>query len=127
MSAYGSYETQFKDGDVLCESLREMGFSEVLHHKTAQHLEGYHGDKRAQTAEIIVPRRVVGSASNDIGFKRQADGSYAAIISEYDSSRHNAAWMTKLRQTYLEKSELKEARKAGMKFLGKKLDAKTGK
>jgi len=52
------------------------------------HLEGYHGDKRAETANIVIPRSLVnqylgGGASNDVGFVKTSDG-FDAIVSEYD-------------------------------------------
>src|SRR5262249_7503737 len=58
------------------------------------------GDKREDTAEIVIPRRFVGGAANDIGFKLQDDRCYGAIISDYDRHRHNEAWMDKLTQRY---------------------------
>ena len=121
MSAYGEYVTEFDNAEMLVECLKEMGFSEVLYNPVAQHLTGYHGDKRAQTAEIIVPRRVVGSASNDIGFKLGTDGKYKAIISQFDSHTYDAAWQTRLANNYAEKKTMKAAKRAGLKFLGKKV------
>lgn len=83
--------------------------------KEAQQLQGYQGDLRSQTAEIIIPRAVVGGCSNDIGFKLQEDGSYGAIISDYDKTNRAAdsksehakgcigysdKWLKKLNQRY---------------------------
>jgi hypothetical protein len=55
------------------------------------HLEGYHGDKRQETANIVIPRSMVnqymsGGASNDVGFTRTSEG-FDAIVSQYDQSR----------------------------------------
>jgi hypothetical protein len=52
------------------------------------HLEGYHGDMRTETANIVIPRSLVnqflgGGASNDVGFTKTPDG-FDAIVSEYD-------------------------------------------
>lgn len=68
-----------------------MGFKEnqIRISNTPQQLQGYQGDMREQTAEIILPRAFVGGASNDIGFKLQEDGSWGALISDYD--RNNTA------------------------------------
>lgn len=120
MSAYAEYVTEFDNAEMLVECLKEMGFSEVQLHATAQQLEGYHGDKRSQTAEIIVPRRVVGSASNDIGFKRNENGKFAAIISEFDSHTYNREWQTRLADKYCEKKTIKTAKRLGLRFVGKK-------
>lgn len=38
----------------------------------------------------------MGAASNDIGFERRPDGSFAAVISEYDRARHDDAWLGRL-------------------------------
>jgi hypothetical protein len=57
------------------------------------HLEGYHGDKRAETAHIKLPRSLInrhfsGGASNDAGFIRNKQtGDWDAIISDYDRSQ----------------------------------------
>ena len=55
------------------------------------HLDGYHGDKRAEVANIVIPRSLVnhymsGGASNDVGFVKTPDG-FDAIVSDYDRSR----------------------------------------
>ena len=73
-------------------------------HEEATNLIGYHGDKRTDKAEIIIRREYISSASNDIGFKLAQDGTYQAIISDYDSSTHNQKWLDKLSQTYAEET-----------------------
>jgi hypothetical protein len=125
MSAYHEQKTSINDADVLCESLKEIGVKEVQKHDTPVALEGYHGDKRKETAEIVIPRRVVGSASNDIGFKRGEDGNFKAIISSFDSSRHGKKWLADLTKTYVEKKAMKSARNAGLTFVGRTV-TKTG-
>jgi 3-deoxy-D-arabino-heptulosonate 7-phosphate (DAHP) synthase len=107
------------DTDVLCDALEEVGVKEVQKHDTAVPLEGYHGDKRKDTAEIVIPRRAIGAMSNDIGFKRGEDGNYKAIISAFDSGRYNAKWMSKLKLVYAEKKIFKQAKTAGLQFTGK--------
>lgn len=120
MSAYMEQETSFQDADVLCATLKELGITEIQRHESAKHLEGYHGDKRPETAEIIIPRHAVGTASNDIGFKRGADGNYTAIISQFDQSRYNADWMRQLKVRYAENKTIKCAARVGLRFIGKK-------
>jgi hypothetical protein len=55
---------------------------------------------RADKANVIIRRQYVGRASNDIGFIKAADGTYQAIISEYDSSQHDKSWLDKVSQRY---------------------------
>ncbi len=129
MSAYNEIETQFSDEGCLVEALKEMGYQPQVNTK-AQKLEGYHGDKREQTAEIIIPRRQVGGASNDVGFKKNADGTYTAIISDFDGGGNfGKKKQQQLKQLYAEKMAIKQAKANGLKFLGKKqvTDTKTNK
>jgi hypothetical protein len=99
-----------------------MGYTEVENHiGNPQQLVGYHGDLRAQRADLIIRRKHIGSASNDIGFVKSADGTYAAIISDYDSGRHNAQWTAKLRNAYADKGIMRQAKRAGLKFIDKKM------
>jgi hypothetical protein len=122
MSAYREQQTQFKNAAILIECLKALGITEINQFTTAQQLEGYHGDKRSQTAEIIIPRKAVGMSSNDIGFKRQADGSYSAIISDFDGrdGAYDAAWIKKLKLTYTETFYQKQAKKAGLRMISRK-------
>ncbi len=100
MSHYTKCKTKISDTAALKQALLDLGFKAVEVHEKAEHLYGYQGDKRQQTAEVIVRRQHVGSASNDIGFKRQEDGTYEAIISQYDQGKHNDKWLKKLNQRY---------------------------
>lgn len=93
---------------------------EPVVHKEAQQLEGYHGDKRAQRAHIVIPRAQAGSASNDIGFEKLADGSIVAHISQYDSGQYNQKWMAGVKGRYAKIHGKKIARKAGLVFKGEK-------
>jgi len=112
MSAYREQKTSINDPQCLMTALQSMHFKPIRH-ATAVQLEGYHGDKRQQTAEIVIPRAQVGGASNDIGFKRQKNGSFAAIISDYDSSKYNAAWLKDVKLRALEAKATRIADKQG--------------
>lgn len=100
MSHYTLLKTQIEDVEVLIEALSDMGFDTVEYHETPQPLVGWLGDKREQAAEVIVRKRYVGASSNDIGFSRQSDSRYLAMISEFDRTQHNDAWLKKLSQRY---------------------------
>lgn len=120
MSAYTEQKTQITDADVLKECLKEKGYPTVEQHDSAQQLVGYHGDKRQQTAEIIIRRTHISGSSNDIGFKKQADGTFDAVISDFDKGKHGAPWMSDLKKRYAEKKIMKTAKSHGMTFVGKK-------
>jgi hypothetical protein len=109
MSHFSTIKTEIKDIDALVQALADVGFQKVEVHSEAQCLYGYQGDIRPQTAEVIIRRKYIGSASNDIGFKQQSDGTFEAIISEYDRSRYSQQWLNGLMQRYGYHLLMKEA------------------
>lgn len=119
--------------DILLASLEELGYKALNFVGKPQPLVGYQGDFRtvdgightkdadlAMKADIIIPRSQVGSASNDIGFKRNTDGTYSAIISDYDSGKHNQKWMNSLSQSYQVRKTMQDAKRAGVRNLSQK-------
>jgi hypothetical protein len=120
ISHYNSVRSRISRKSTLVSALEKIdngrwkGCVEV--HEQADNLIGYHGDKRAQKAEIIIRRKNIGSSSNDIGFKLQEDGTYAAIISDYDSGHHSARWLDKLNQTYSCETICETAEENGFSF-----------
>lgn len=103
MSHYNTLSTKIKNRDSLVKALCKMGFKEdqIELHDNAQNLYGYQGDVREQKANVIIRRKNVGSASNDLGFFKSEDGTYQAIISDYDrNSGYNTKWQGKLEMHY---------------------------
>jgi hypothetical protein len=119
LSKYRENKTEYKDEKCLVEALNAQGYSEVEVHAEAQHLYGYKGDKREETANVIVRRQYIDSAANDLGFKKQADGTYSAIVSDYDSTRHNTAWFKNLKRNYAEAGLNKVAKQQGWRLVRK--------
>ena len=102
-------ETAFKDRDYLVQALAECGYTEVEEGE-ALSLYDYLGDKRPETAQIVVRRRFIGSASNDLGFQKTENG-YIPVISEYDQrTMMQGKFLTTLRTNYNLKSAEKLAR-----------------
>ena len=97
MSAYIETHTPMIEKDLLIGALCKTGFQRqhIEAHETAQNLVGYEGYGRTQSAEIIIRKRHVGRASNDIGFKMTPTG-YKMIISDYDQGRHGRDWQNQL-------------------------------
>ena len=116
MSAYSELKSIYKDRDCLVAALNEQGYTTVETHDEAVALCGYHGDLREQKANVIVRRRYVGCASNDLGFVKKEDGTYAAIVSDFDSSKHNTKWFEGLKVSYTKHVVDKAARKMGLKL-----------
>ncbi len=121
MSHYTNLEVDFTDGECLKKALGAMGFSShmIEVHDTPQNLIGYQGDVRAQKAHIIIRRKNVGTASNDIGFERMASGKYVAHVSEYDANKYSKAWFGKLTQAYTVEKTAKGVMKQGWKVFNK--------
>ena len=122
MSKFAEQTTEFKDAALLVKALEEMGYATVEVHKDGANLFGYHGDMRDEKANIIVRRKFIGYASNDIGFRLTENGSYAAIISEFDSHKHNSAWVSKLKVSYAELAYKQKAMRMGLRFVGKTIE-----
>ncbi len=91
-----------KDRRLLLAALAELGYTAVEEGE-ALPLYGYQGDRRPETAELVVRRRHLGSASNDLGFARTPAG-YVPIVSEYDQRvLHGGQLLVKLRTAYSER------------------------
>jgi hypothetical protein len=83
MSKYLTFpDVVFKDRRLLLAALADLGYADVETGE-ALPLYGYQGDRRSETAELVVRRQYVGAASNDLGFSRTEEG-YVPIVSEYD-------------------------------------------
>lgn len=75
-----------------------FGKGNIEVHEEGTALFGFQGDNRsnkspnspdfAPKCHIVIRRKTVGPSSNDVGYRRLEDGSYAAYISEYDQGRN---------------------------------------
>lgn len=83
MSHFTCVQTKIIDLEELVGALHDMGYSPEVGHEIQ--LYGYQGDLRQDTADVVVRRRELSSSSNDLGFVLAEDGTYNAIISEYDA------------------------------------------
>ena len=109
MSHYIDVKTQIKDTEALVRALKRVGMTNIEVHETAQNLYGYQNDLRNQKAHVIIRKKYVGHASNDIGFEKKKDGFFVAHISEFDqgtgeyknrNSKYGVAWQKKLYTYY---------------------------
>lgn len=108
MSEYVTIQTQFRIPELLVQALEDMGFARehIEVHPDPVPLYGYQGDRRPERAELVIRRQHVGRHANDLGFARQPDGTYRAILSEYDQHHpgahgpYNRAWLGRLAQSY---------------------------
>ena len=108
MSMYCSVQTQFKDQEALITALTEsrntlgklFSLQDIEIHDIPTNLYGYRGDIRKEKANIIIRRRNVGGAANDVGFVKNENGEFTAIISEYDKTHYNEQWLNNLKANY---------------------------
>ena len=110
MSKYMMFtDAAFKDRECLLKALAECGY-EVVEEGEALSLYGYQGDRRPETAQLVVRRKYIGAASNDLGFQK-TDAGYVPVISEYDQrAMMQGKFLTSLRTSYNLKSAEKLAR-----------------
>ena len=103
MSKYLTFtDIVFKNEALLLAALAELGYTTVERGE-ALPLYGYQGDERSERAQLVVRRKHIGVASNDLGFARTTEG-YTPIISEYDQSTlHDGKFITRLRTAYNER------------------------
>ena len=121
MSKYGTLETEIKEQKYLIAALVEMGYHPEVHLDGAP-LIGYEGHERPEKAHIIIRRRELDSASNDIGFAKTADGRYGAQLSEYDQAiGFDQKWVNRIRQLYKEKQTIAAAKAKGYVFRGREV------
>ena len=131
MSEYRKNTTNCKDKECLIEALIEMGYKRehIEIHDVPQQLIDFRGrptrylDSSGDKANIIVRRAHVGGSANDLGFKFNTEsGTYDAIISDFDSGKHNAKWLGGLKGNYSVANLVKTGKAQGLKFLGKKVE-----
>lgn len=117
MSHYLNIETNITDAKALVRALQRVELrgthkcatvEQIEVHEKAAHLYGYHGDKREDKAHVIIRREFVGDYSNDIGFYKDKDGKFRAIISDFDRGNYyNKDWQKKLFTYYgVEKAKM---------------------
>ncbi len=121
VSKYEELRTILSDECHLLEALKELGFNPETS-PDGLGLYGYLGDERPEKANIVIRRRQLKSASNDIGFVRDASGVYRALISEYDRGiGFDDAWLGRVAQTYKERQTMAVAKSKGYRFLGRQV------
>ena len=113
MSKYEETTTVLTNSDYLIAALSELGF-ECEFRPAGAHLIGFEGRERPETAHVIIRRHQIGEASNDIGFAQKPNGTFAALLSEYDRSiGFDEKWIGRVHQIYKEKQVLADARAKG--------------
>jgi len=117
LSHFVEITTAIKNEQALIRALERVGFKNKIEvHETAQHLYGYQGDRRSQKAHVILRRKYVGHASNDIGFEKTSEGIYRAHISEFDHNNYGQVWQKNLQKLYAVELSKMEFEKKGWEY-----------
>src|SRR5208283_40076 len=97
----------------LVAALAGLGYKPEIHVDGAA-LVGYEGRERPERAHVIIRRVQIGDASNDIGFVRKPDGTFGAVLSEYDRGiGFDEKWLGRVHQAYKEQQTLADAKAKG--------------
>jgi hypothetical protein len=116
MSKYLIFTDLCADEATLLAALAELGFgSDRLERGTDLPLYDYHGARRSETADLVIRRRHLLPASNDIGFARTPAG-LVPIVSEYDQRRLRVGgkpFLTALKTAVNTRAALEIARRFG--------------
>jgi hypothetical protein len=117
VSHFSKVVTKIKDKDSLVDALVAMGFAREhieVHDKPVK-LNGYEARLgNTHEAEIVIRKKHLGNSYNDIGFRKKADGTYEAALSDMGMRNNTASrnkftegikgfnkdWMNKLNQQY---------------------------
>lgn len=100
MSHFTTVATRIVSADHLVRALADLGFVDVEVHAQAQPLIGWIGDPRTTKAHVIVRKRHLDFGSNDLGFFQNAQGTFDALISDFDRAKYDDRWLNQLTQRY---------------------------
>ena len=121
MSKYAEMVTKIRNQSHLVAALTELGYKPEVHTDGVA-LVGYEGRERPERAHVIVRRSQIGPASNDIGFVRKPDGTFGAVLSEYDRAiGFDQKWLGRVHQAYKEQQTLADAKAKGYVFRGREV------
>jgi hypothetical protein len=103
-------EVVFKDREMLVRALEDIGCKNVQLGTDLQ-MRRYYAEQREQkqTADVIIPRGLIGNSFGDIGFVRTETG-LAVVLDEYDQScALGGRFIQRLRAAYNERAIQKVA------------------
>jgi hypothetical protein len=103
MSSFRKVAAAIRDQRSLAEALTQMGYEGVQSHDQAVELTNAWGQGHGvSTAEVVIPAKAIqarhgGSHRSDVGFKKQADGTFALEVNDMDNSTFNAEWLARVK------------------------------
>jgi hypothetical protein len=86
VSKYKVIQTEYRNKAALVQAFKDLGYAEIEVYETPANLFGFHGDKRAETANVILRRKQISPSANDLGFVWDAkEKRYNVVLSAWDS------------------------------------------
>ena len=121
MSAYSNFPVkEFKDKELLIAALKAMGYVPTCDAQLSDHWNEYRG--KAPKVDLFIPKSQLARTYDDIGFKRNADGSYSAVIGDMDRRKgFDNNWLAQLKANYTEAGVIRQAKKIGLIPISRKL------
>ena len=121
MSAYSEFPVrEFKDKELLTAALKAMGYVPNCDAQLSDYWNEYGG--KAPTVDLLIPKSQLARTYDDIGFKRNADGSYSAVIGDMDRRKgFDNNWLAQLKANYTESGVIRQAKKIGLIPISRKL------
>ena len=121
MSAYSEFPVhEFKDKELLTAALKAMGYVPTCDAQLSDHWNEYGG--KAPMVDLLIPKSQLVGTYDDIGFKRNADGSYSAVIGDMDRRKgFDNNWLAQLKANYTEAGVIRQAKKIGLIPISRKL------
>ena len=121
MSAYSEFPVhEFKDKELLTAALKAMGYVPTCDAQLSDFWNEYRG--KAPTVDLLIPKSQLARTYDDIGFKRNADGSYSAVIGDMDRRKgFDNNWLAQLKANYTEAGVIRQAKKIGLIPISRKL------
>lgn len=96
MPRYRQIPTGIRSERDIERALVEMGLKGVEVHDPPQPLHDWIGRPTSALATVIVRRKVLGPSSDDVGFARNANGTFDLIVSEIHLFRFDKKWLAEL-------------------------------
>ncbi|MDZ4773312.1 MAG: DUF1257 domain-containing protein [Planctomycetota bacterium] len=96
MARYRKIQTGVKSERDLARALAEMGLKGVEVHADAQPLNDWIGRPTEVLANVIVRRAFLGASSDDIGFARNANGTFELVLSDIHLFKFDRRWLDEL-------------------------------
>lgn len=122
MSKYVSYRTVFKDERLLIEALAALGYTAEYHEDGVMTKNDY--GETNKKVQIIVRqaelKRVKGQTHSlpaDLGFQKNKDGVFTAVINDYDRVHNNQAFIDTVNEQYAIAGAKRTAKRLGLRFV----------